>query len=364
MGNLGGTLMPVLLDGYGRRFHLSDTAAGVVAAAQLLSTALVALLLSRQATRPGRVALARWGLAVAAAGFCGAGQAHDVAVLLAANAVAGAGLGAAFAASAAGLAALRDSERAAATTVFGSTVVLALLLAGVPQADHRGGAAAGFAVLAGCCAAAWWLMRYLPDGQRPHPGPHPSAGGQAPPWWFIASVAVLAATDQGAWSYAGVLGERHAGLSAGAVSVILAVAGAAALVGVPVSAAVARRLGRVPTLVLVIAADAVAKLLAAASGFDPLYAAATVVWQICYLALLAQMLGVVAAVDRSGRWAAAAGGALAVGTGLGPAMTGWLLDTAGAPVLGGTLAAVTVVAAAPLLRTVRGLALPADSTDA
>ncbi|MYS46771.1 hypothetical protein GTY23_37440 [Streptomyces sp. SID5998] len=45
-------------------------------------------------------------------------------------------------------------------------------------------------------------------------------------------------------------------------------------------------------------------------------------------------------------------------------MTGWLLDTAGAPVLGGTLAAVTVVAAAPLLRTVRGLALPADSTDA
>ncbi|MYS40963.1 MFS transporter, partial [Streptomyces sp. SID5998] len=62
--------MPVLLDGYGRRFHLSDTAAGVVAAAQLLSTALVALLLSRRATRPGRVALARWGLAVAAAGFC------------------------------------------------------------------------------------------------------------------------------------------------------------------------------------------------------------------------------------------------------------------------------------------------------
>ncbi|MYX41110.1 MFS transporter, partial [Streptomyces sp. SID89] len=67
-----------------------------------------------RATRPGRVALARWGLAVAAAGFCGVGQAHDVAVLLAANAVAGAGLGAAFAASAAGLAALRDSERAAA----------------------------------------------------------------------------------------------------------------------------------------------------------------------------------------------------------------------------------------------------------
>ncbi|MDI2124984.1 MFS transporter [Yinghuangia seranimata] len=350
MGNVGGTVMPVLLDGFGRRFHLSDSACGAVAAAQLLATAVAALLLSRRAMRPGRVRMARWGLVAAAAGLGAAAMAPDVAVLVAANVVAGAGLGAAFAAAAAAIAATRDSERASAVAVFGSTVVLAALLIAVPQANALWGGAAGFAVVAACCAPAWWLVRGLPEGAEPHPEHLPA---DAPPWWFLAAVTLLAVTDQGAWSYAGVLGERHAGLSSAAVSAVLAVAGLAALVGVTATAVAARRVGRVPTMLVVLVAEALAKLLVAACPHAPVYAAATVVWQVCYVGLLVQTLGVVTAADPSGRWAAAAAGALAIGTGIGPAAVGGVLEATGPTVLGLTLAAATGVAAVPLLRTAR-----------
>lgn len=58
------------------------------------------------------------------------------------------------------------------------------------------------------------------------------------------------------------------------------------------------------------------------------------------------------AADPGGRWAAAAGGALAVGTGLGPLAVGGVLDAVAAPVLGLILFVSTAVAAA-LLYTAR-----------
>ena len=103
LGNVGGNLMPLLLDGFMERFHLSATTAGLVAAVQLLSTALVALTLSTRAARPGRVRLARIGLTIAAVGFACAWIAPTIEILFGANAVIGAGLGATFAAAAAAL---------------------------------------------------------------------------------------------------------------------------------------------------------------------------------------------------------------------------------------------------------------------
>ncbi|MFC7219489.1 MFS transporter [Streptomyces polyrhachis] len=350
MGNVGSNVMPVLLAGFGQRFDLSDTASGVVAAAQLLATAAAALLLSRRAMRAGRVRMARWGLIAAAAGLGGAALADSMAALLVANVVAGAGLGATFAVAAAALAGARDSERAAVVAVFGSAVVIALLLIAVPQANALWGGAAGFAVVAACCAPAWWLVRALPEGGAT---PLESEARSAPPRWFLAAIALLAVTDQGAWSYAGVLGEDHAGLSAGAVSVVLALAGVAALAGVGASAVAARRVGRAATLLLLLCLAGAAKFLVASCPYAPVYTAATIVWQVCYLGLLVQMLAMVTCADRSGRWAAAAGGALAIGAGVGPAVCGWLLDVSGEPALGVFLAAATAAAAVPLVATAR-----------
>jgi len=63
------------------------------------------------------------------------------------------------------------------------------------------------------------------------------------------------------------------------------------------------------------------------------------------------VLAVAAAADRTGRWVAAASGAVAIGTGLGPIAAGWILDAVDTTVFGAVLAVATLAAAVPLLRT-------------
>ncbi|MFD9359390.1 MFS transporter [Streptomyces sp. NPDC060031] len=357
LGSIGGSLMPVLLSGYALRFGLSGAASGVVAAAQLLTTAAVTLLMARRAALPGRARMARGGLVVAAAGFAGAALASGPALLTAANVLAGAGLGAVFAASAAGLAATGDADRASRVAVLGSTIACAALLVVVPAADAGLGTGAGFAVVAVCCVPAYVLVGRLPErsGQRAKSATDPGDAGRAgvPGVALLAAVALLLATDQGTWSYAAVFGQEHARMSSSAVSVTLAVAGICALAGIVTGSLAARRFGRMPAMAGCLALGAVAKCAVVWTGSAAAYAVAMVVWQCCYLAVLALALAAAAEIDASGRWAVALSGAVTVGAGVGPLAVGALLDAAGPAGLGAALAAATCAAAAPVLRMAR-----------
>ncbi|GAA1899913.1 MFS transporter [Streptantibioticus ferralitis] len=353
LGNIGGNLMPVLLTGYAARFGLSGAGSGGVAAAQLLTTAALTLVLARRATRPGRARMARVGLVVAAAGFACAALAPDPAVLTVANVLAGAGVGAVFAASAAGLAATGDADRASRVAVLGSTAAIAVLLVAVPAADGSWGTGAGFAVVAVCCVPAFVLVGRLPE----RPGQSamdavPSVG--APGVVLLGAVALLIAADQGTWSYAAVFGEEHVHLSSSAVSAVLAVAGICALGGVVAGSLGARRFGRVPVLAGCLALRAVATCVVVSAGSAVPYAVAMVVWQCCYLAVLVLVLAAAADIDAGGRWAAALSGATTVGTGLGPPAVGVLLDAVGPRGLGVVLLLASCVAAVPLLGMARG----------
>ncbi|MFI6683241.1 MFS transporter [Streptomyces sp. NPDC050485] len=363
VGNIGGNLLPVLLTDYSSRLRLSHTVAGILAAAQLLATAAVALVLARRAARPGRVRTARIGCLIAGAGFAGAGLAQAPAQLAIAHVVAGAGLGAVFAASSAGLASTDDADRASTLSVFGSTVVTAVLLLVVPAVNDIGGGGAGFAVVAAGCGAAYVLVGGLPDGCEAHgaelggakPGP-----GSAPGPVLLGAVALLAATDQGAWSYAAVLGEEHVHLSSSAVSSVLAVAGIGALAGITAASLTARRFGRAPALLGCVLLEAVAKWAIAWGDSAATYTVATVLWQACYLAVLVLLISVMAEIDPGGRWVAAGSGAVAVGTALGPPAVGAVLDATSAPALGVVLALATCIAVGPLLRvTSSGAMMPA-----
>ncbi|MFF4391919.1 MFS transporter [Streptomyces sp. NPDC001552] len=357
LGSIGGNLMPVLLSGYALRFGLSGAASGVVAAAQLLTTAAVTLLMARRAALPGRARMARGGLLVAAAGFAGAALASGPVLLTAANVLAGAGLGAVFAASAAGLAATGDADRASRVAVLGSTIACAALLVVVPAADAGLGTGAGFAVVAVCCVPAYVLVGRLPErsGQCAEDATHSRDAGRAgaPGGALLAMVALLLATDQGTWSYAAVFGQEHAHMSSSAVSVTLAVAGICALAGIVTGSLAARRFGRMPAMAGCLALGAVAKCAVVWTGSAAAYAVAMVVWQCCYLAVLALALAAAAEIDASGRWAVALSGAVMVGAGLGPLAVGALLDAAGPAGLGAALAAATCAAAAPVLRMAR-----------
>ena len=72
LGNGGANVMPVFVDDFATRFALSDSTAGLVAATQLMATAVVTLLLAKRAARPGRVEVAPPGPGVSGGGVWGA----------------------------------------------------------------------------------------------------------------------------------------------------------------------------------------------------------------------------------------------------------------------------------------------------
>ncbi|MFI8930974.1 MFS transporter [Streptomyces sp. NPDC053474] len=356
LGNGGANLMPLFVDDFSSRFALGDSGAGLVGATQLMATAIVTLRLAARAARPGRVRMARTGLAVGLAGFVGATAASDLPTLILANLVIGAGLGAVYAAATAAIAATDDADKASAATIAGTVAVTALLIMAVPAANRSVGEGTGFLVMALCCLLAWPLVGGLPDGPTTS-GNSKAGAATAPPnatatptWVLLGGIALLWAVTQGAWAYASVFGREHTGMSASAVSVVLAVSGVVALVGAVLGPAAARRFGRTRSLAAFITAQALS-MAALVLTHDPvLFIVAAVLWQACQLAVLVQTLAAAALLDPSGRLVASLSGASALGTGIGPLAVGAVLDTAGAGVLGVLLALGTFVASLPPLR--------------
>jgi len=365
LGNGGANVMPVFVDDFASRFAMSNSGAGLVAATQLLATAVVTLLLARRAARPGRVGLTRLGLACAGVGFLAATAAPDAMTLILANLVLGAGLGAVYAAATAALAATDDADKASAVTISGTVAVTALLIMAVPAANHDLGEGTGFVLMALCCMAAWPLVRRLPDGPPASGGACDGADGKGvaarPSVILLAGTALLWAVTQGAWSYAAVLGRQHTAMSDSLVSAVLAVSSVVALVGAVVGPAAARRFGRMRSMAAFVTAQALAMAVLISTHDTVLFIAAAVIWQGCQLAVLVQMLAAAALIDPTGRLVASLSGAGALGTGIGPLAVGAVLDAAGAGVLGILLALGTFVASLPLLRmTVAGAGAPAE----
>lgn len=367
MGSAGTNVMPVFIDDFASRAGLSGAGAGLVGAAQLTATAVVTLLLAARAARPGRVGMARLGLALTAFGSLWVGVADDPVTLLLTNLLLGAGLGVVYAAATAALAAAGDTDRASAVAVAGTVAGAALMIVAVPLANERW-AGAGFFLLAACCLPAWFLVGSLPEspvaargdlscasGVRKLPACAHTGGGVAarqsrPSVVLLIGTAVLWAVTRGAWAYASVLGREHTGLDATTVAVILGVSSVVALAGAVAGTPAARKFGRLRSMVAFVVVQAVAMAVVVISDEPVLFTAAAVVWQACQLAVLVQMVAAAAVLDPSGRRVASLSGASALGTGAGPLVVGQLLDHVGAEVLGVVFAVGVVVASLPLLR--------------
>ncbi|MCC5036487.1 MFS transporter [Streptomyces sp. WAC 00631] len=372
LGSGGANVMPVFVDDFASRFSLSDSSAGLVAATQLMATAVGTLLLAKRAARPGRVRMTRLGLLLAGLGFLGATAATDIVNLMVANLVIGAGLGAVYAAATASLAATDDADKASAVTISGTVCVTALLIMAVPAANHDLGEGTGFLLMTVCCVLAWPLVRGLPDGPAGTGAGPADEGGKAgavgkdgevgtrPALLLLCGTALLWAVTQGAWSYASVLGRQHTGMSHTAVSAVLAISSVVALAGAVVGPLAARRLGRMRSMAAFVGVQALAMAVLITTHDPVLFIVAAVVWQACQLAVLVQMLAAAAVIDPTGRLVASLSGAGALGTGLGPLAVGAVLDGAGAGVLGVVLALGTFVASLPLLRMTVASAAASD----
>jgi predicted MFS family arabinose efflux permease len=346
VGYLGSNVMPVLLGGITTTRHLSNTAAGAIGTAQLLATAVMALALTSRAGRPGRATLARWGLAAAAAGFAASRFAPDALTLGAANVVAGLGLGVVGAMALAALPCTTDPDRATMITVFVNVLGVAVMVAAVPAVDALFGYGNGFILIALVCVGAIALMGRLPDapafavGARPGLAdlPHKIRGSV-----LAIGTACFAAADIGLWSYAEIIGRQHVGLGGTSLIAILSLGVVAGLIGVVAASWMSGRWRRTWPLLGFLAAGGVAKFLVAVTTSPIVYAACIALWNATYPAIVLLLLTIGSTLDLRGRWNAALGGALGLGTAIGPLVAGAALDV-DYVTLALTLAAITLAA--------------------
>ncbi len=350
LGYLGSNVMPVLLGGITDSRDLSNTAAGAVGTAQLMATALAALALTARAGRPGRALLARWGLAAAAVGFAASMVAPDGLTLGLTNVVAGLGLGVVGAMALAGLPSTADPDRNTAVVILVNVLGVAAMVAAIPLVDVLFGQGSGFVLIAVVCLAAMPLMGRLPDapaiGTDTHIGiadlPHKVPGAL-----LAAGTALFAAADIGLWSYAQIIGEKHANLEGTALIVVLALGVVTGLVGVVAAAMTAGRWRRTYPLVGFLLVGAVAKFLIAVTTSPIVFAVCIALWNATYPAIVVLLLTICSTLDLRGRWNAAVGGALGLGTAIGPLIAGAALDV-GYLTLALVMLAITMVAVALL----------------
>ena len=344
VGYLGSNVMPVLLAGVGDRLSMSNTALGAIGTSQLLATAVAALSLTDRAGRPGRARVARLGLAIAAVGFAAAVLAPERWTLGAANVFAGIGLGMVGAMALAGLAGQND--RAAAITIFVNVLGVAAMVAVIPLVDSLLGAGRGFGLVAAVCLLAVPVVGRLPDPvavagvEHRLPLPHRTAGIV-----LAVGTGLFAATDIGFWSYAEIIGERHAHLTGAALILTLALGVVSGLIGVVSAASLSTRWRKTGPLAVFLLSGAALKF-GLALTTNPLgYGIGIAVWNVTYPAIVLLLLTTGSALDPLGRWNAALGGSLAVGTAIGPLAAGAMLDI-GYAALAGCLLVTTLVATA------------------
>jgi predicted MFS family arabinose efflux permease len=344
LGYLGSNVMPVLLGGITTSRNLSNTAAGAIGTAQLLATAVAALALTSRAGRPGRTPLARWGLAAAAVGFAASRFAPDGFTLGVTNIVAGLGLGVVGAMALAALPATADPDRATTITVLVNVLGVAVMVAAIPLVDGVLGYGSGFILIALVCLAAVPLMGRLPDAPaittEATPGfadlPHKVHGSV-----LAVGTALFSAADIGLWSYAQIIGEKHAHLAGAGLVVVLSLGVVAGLLGVVSAARASGRWHRTGPLAGFLLAGAAAKFLIAVVPSPVVFAVCIAVWNATYPAIVLLLLTIGTALDVRGRWNAALGGALGLGTAIGPLVAGAVLDV-GYLTLGLTLLAITI----------------------
>ena len=332
-GLLGTNTLPLivgaLIDGLG----LEPARAGALGSAELGAVALASLALAPRMAQLSRRTLALAGVLGVTVGYLASSFAGGFGSLLAARLVAGLGAGAALAAVNATLAGSDDPDALyARLTVLGG-LVAACVLAALPFALGPWGHRGGFAALAAFALVCLPVTRRLParaGGAAPSLAPLPNRG--------LAALALLgllleASLNNALWSFSERIG-LGAGTPPEAVGAVLGGATLAGLAGAGLAAALSTRLGRALPLVSGVAAATAARGAITQVETPVAFAALQVAWASAYLFTLPYVLGTLAALDRQGRWSAAAIAAITIGSAIGPGVAGGVVESAGVEGLG------------------------------
>ncbi|OWJ67263.1 MFS transporter [Inquilinus limosus] len=346
IGGLVAQMSPFMIGGVMTGLALSEREAGFAASVEFLALAVTAIAIAPALPRLPcrRVALAAVALALLAQGM--SIFSASLASLALLRGLAGIGEGALWAVSLS-VVASRSRNPDKLYGIFQVAWALGsvpLFAAGGQLTDayaHRG----ILALIAGVTLALAPLLLLLPDARAKGSGAAADAA-RTSPWLGImtlAATALYVAGSAALYAFSASLGER-AGLDTGAVGYALTIASLVGLAGAGAATALNVRWGRVVPISGFCTVFALATLALCLSYDSAVYAVAVVASVVIYYFSIPYLFGLAAALDRSGRWAAAAGSAYLLGFAAGPLAAGSVIAAAGYAGLAAACVAVTAAA--------------------
>ncbi|MGO4128034.1 MFS transporter [Inquilinus sp. YAF38] len=369
IGGLVAQMSPFMIGGYMAGLSLSERDAGFVASVEFLTLAITSIVIAPALPRlsyrrVGLVAVALTLLAQGASIFSA-----SLAALVLLRGLAGVGEGALCAVSLSFVASrCRNPDK-----VYGYFQVV-WALGSVPLFAAGGELTAAYvhrgilALIAGVTLALAPLLLFIPDGQAKRDETATDTMQASPSLGLmtLAAIVLNLTASAGIYAFIAPLGER-AGLDTGAVGYAMTLSSLVGLAGAGAATALNVRWGRAAPISGFSVGSIVVALVLCLSHDPTAYIIALVAWGAFYYFSIPYLFGLAAALDRNGRWAAAAGSAYLLGFAAGPLAAGAVIGAAGYAGLAAAGIALTAAAWALAMivnRRLRGTAGAAIPTDA
>lgn len=367
---IGGLVMqmsPFMIGGFMAGLSVSERKAGLVASLELLVLAATAIAIAPVLPRLSyrRVALAAVALVLLAQSASVFSVSWTWLVLL--RGLAGLGEGALYAVSLCVVACRSNNPDKVygyfqVVWALGSAALFAVGGEFTAAFAHRG----ILVLIAGMTLALAPLLLLLPDARDESGDRSASGAPQASPLpgaMIFTAILFYLTASAALYAFSTPLGER-AGLGTSAVGYALTVATLVGLAGAGAAIAVNMRWGRAIPISVFCAGFSVVALVLCLWRDPTAYVAALVASVVIYYFSIPYLFGLAAALDRSGRWAAAAGSAYLIGFAAGPLIAGAVIAAAGYAGLAAICIAVTAAAWGLAMMVDRRLGAPARTAPA
>jgi predicted MFS family arabinose efflux permease len=339
-------IAPLFLSSFVDDRGFGEGRAAWLSSGELLASALAAIAVAGWLTRRSRTATAVFGLGLVVVAQLLSMLQFEFAPFLALRALAGLGAGLAGAASTAAAAGTENPERVVAGASFVTALLGAITIGPIGMAIGAYGAAGGFAIAAIVSLLVLPFLRGLPAPRATLATNSSERRGQH----TLAATAILAAVfafmlgQNAVWGFTARIGQS-AGLSVEEISWVLAVTAAAGLAGAATAAILGTSRGRTLPILGAIGGTVIAVFMLVESTSTLAFIASNAAWTFLFAFSMPYFIGSLAALDRSGRWAAMGTGVAGIGAALGPAAVGGIVETNGYESLGFLMLAMGLLAA-------------------
>jgi len=317
---------------------LDTQQAGDLGTVELMTLALTSTLVTPFVTRVSHRKLALGGASVAALGLLVSVMSETYFAMIVGRLITGAGSGLAISGANAAVAARKDATRIFALIWTMGGAITASLSAGLPSLVQGGNYPIGFGVLLVLCLAGLPFMVWMPP--QPIGLDEPSAenqgegsSGSGMDWSVFSPTALLAllgmfvysVAEQALWNF-GYYIPVQAGVPEEVVGGILGVTVLMGLAGGLFAVWLGTRLGHVTPIVVGSLVSLAGRWIFISSATTEWVFVGGLLWGLGFYFVTPYQIGLVAAIDRHGRVAVAAGGAMNFGYALGPAIGGRILQ--------------------------------------